>query len=121
MSVDRYQTCFFLASDSHLTHSASRACAVAPQIAAAAAAPLHSRITRCPCIVMSAEGCCAREAGVKGWTKGGQGVRNAYRGLRQLREVCLGTGGKVMFTPSIVPARSEFSCETTFVWQMYVK
>jgi len=56
---------------------------------------------------MSEEGCCAREGGMKGWTKGGQGRKNASRGLRQLREVCLGTGGKVMFTPSIVQARSK--------------
>lgn len=32
--------------------------------------------------------------------------------------LCLGTGWKVMFTPSIVPVRSELTCESAFVWQM---
>lgn len=47
----------------------------------------------------------------------GAGGRNACSSTEG--SLCLGTGGKVMFTPSIVSARSEFTCETAFVWQMF--
>lgn len=56
---------------------------------------------------------------------GGEGVgMNIHRALGNILlrgnpSLCLGTGGKVMFTPSIVSVGSVLKRETSFVRQMF--